>query len=178
MTDQTTPDIPVVVSTKKPRKVSINWKQTRDAQGCFVCPHPGCQWKSKPGRSSTASEHHRRKHKNHNKHACLDSTCGQHFSSSTELRQHMIRKHIVGIPVKKCPFPGCPYTDKLQNNVQTHYGREHCGDRTKLIMKTRETGKKTLMCVKCGKKYTNTTSISYHIAACIDGTPFKKKFDT
>ena len=159
-------------------KIRIPWANNRDNLGRYVCPHPECQWKSKPGvRSSTASEHYRRKHKNHKKHTCPTAKCGKKFSSSVELRQHIMRKHWTSSSLAQCPFPGCLYTDKLPNNVQRHYGAKHCGDVSKQYKKILVTGKKwDYECVKCNKIYAKYISILYHIAACVDGTPYVHKY--
>ena len=161
---------------EKTTKTRIPWAQNRDDHGCYICPHPECQWKSKPGKRSTASEHYRRKHKNNKKHVCPTAKCGKKFSSSVELRQHMVRKHYTSSPLVHCPFPGCSYSDKLPNNVQMHYGRKHCGNPEQLIRESNATGKKCHKCVKCNKMYTKRASVFYHIAACADGTPYKMKY--
>ena len=154
-----------IISSKsfKSSNKRISWKNLKDEDGKYVCPVDGCSYTynaKKTGMTSAISEHHRRKHKFTKSYAC--DKCEKVFNSSSELNQHINRKH--KICLIECKHEGCSHVDSNSGNVKAHYARKHMSVRP---IKEGDMFK----CPNCD--YKSKSPCFAHIAGCVEGTPYK-----
>lgn len=121
---------------------------------------PFCEWKCHSMKSSTFSEHIRRKHaeelgRDPTPYQCTQ--CSSCFSARTHLNHHIANHH--KIIYQHCPHPDCEHISKNKASMITHYVSKHMKD----MLKTSQKSKK---CVICARNDLSHTSIRYHIGIC------------
>lgn len=158
---------------------SMPLKYTKDDDGNFVCPHPGCGFTK---RNQSTLHYHMKKHEEQLEHVC--KLCKKQFLQKQTLDLHIRSKHPELIKDSancekkfKCPFDDCDFSALTKGNCVIHCLRVHFQDEIKQIMNI-DNETKCIHCEECGKEFNSSCSFYYHSKGCVpidkNGEKFKK----
>lgn len=156
------------ITTNSKLSSKMPFKYTKNENGDFVCPHPGCGF-TKSNQSTL--HYHMKKHAEQLEYVC--KTCKKQFLQKQTLDLHIRSKHPELIKDAntekkfKCPFDNCDFSALTKGNCITHCLRIHFQDEINNIMvKDEET--KSIYCNQCDKEFSSSSAFYYHCKGCID----------
>jgi hypothetical protein len=152
-------------------------KYTKNEDGDFVCPHPGCGFTK---RNQSTLHYHMKKHEEELNYVC--KTCKKQFLQKQTLDLHMRSKHpelIKDVDEKKfkCPFNDCTFSALTKGNCVIHCLRVHFQDEiNEMMSKDNET--KLIYCNECNKEFSSACAFYYHCKSCMDFNKGDEKYQT
>jgi hypothetical protein len=154
------------VDTKQTSTMPL--KYTKDEDGNFVCPHPGCGFTK---RNQSTLHYHMKKHEEQLDHIC--KTCKKGFLQKQNLDLHIRSKHPEVIKDAstsekkfKCPFDNCEFSTLTKGNCVIHCLRVHFQDEINNMM-TKDNETKMIYCNECDKEFSSSCAFYYHCKSCL-----------
>lgn len=170
-------------ATKTPVDTSasstMTMKYTKNEDGDFVCPHPGCGFTK---RNQSTLHYHMKKHEEDLNYVC--KACKKGFLQKQTLDLHMRSKHpelvkdTTATDKKfKCPFDNCEFSALTKGNCVIHCLRVHFQDEiNEMMAKDNET--KLIYCNECNKEFSSACAFYYHCKSCMDFNKNEEKYQT